>query len=166
MATTFIGMQRKELEKVRAPANLPLWKNVLFSATGGVVGATCVYPLDIAKTQLQMDKAGKFKGLFNALNIIKAEGGMGALYRGLPANIIGIMPEKTIKLAGNDFFRGVFKVDDPKVCVCLVCVYVCVCVHMSTCRCVCVVMHTWSYVHSYTCVHACVCARILCNTCV
>ena len=115
MATTFIGMQRKELEKVRAPANLPLWKNVLFSATGGVVGATCVYPLDIAKTQLQMDKAGKFKGLFNALNIIKAEGGMGALYRGLPANIIGIMPEKTIKLAGNDFFRSFFKVDDPKV---------------------------------------------------
>ena len=38
-----------------------------------------------------------------------------ATCRGLPANIIGIMPEKTIKLAGNDFFRGVFKVDDPKV---------------------------------------------------
>jgi len=36
-------------------------------------------------------------------------------HRGLPANIIGIMPEKTIKLAGNDFFRGVFKVDDPSV---------------------------------------------------
>lgn len=27
----------------------------------------------------------------------------------------GIMPEKTIKLAGNDFFRGLFKVDDPSV---------------------------------------------------
>ena len=27
--------------------------------------------------------------------------GIGALYRGLPANIIGIMPEKTIKLAGD-----------------------------------------------------------------
>ena len=36
--------------------------------------------------------------------------GIGALYRGLPANIIGIMPEKTIKLAGNDFFRQQFQV--------------------------------------------------------
>ena len=38
-----------------------------------------------------------------------------AIISGLPANIIGIMPEKTIKLAGNDFFRNMFKVDDPKV---------------------------------------------------
>ena len=147
MSTTFTGMAPKEKEGVRAAANLPLWKNVLFSAIGGVVGActqrsvpgicrrlrspaadnsknsrgclpvsshlvrsnsvhaqpalasracrlvfdsflrfhgpgaTAVYPLDIAKTQLQMDKAGKFTGLFNALNVIKSEGGMGALYR-------------------------------------------------------------------------------------
>ena len=44
-------------------------------------GATAVYPLDIAKTQLQMDKAGKFTGLFNALSVINKEGGMAALYR-------------------------------------------------------------------------------------
>jgi len=113
--TAFTGMSSKDIERIRAPANLPLWKNVCFSAAGGVVGATVVYPLDIAKTQLQMDRAGKYTGLFNALNTIKGEGGVGALYRGLPANIIGIMPEKTIKLAGNDFFRQMFKVDDPSV---------------------------------------------------
>ena len=44
-------------------------------------GAVVVYPLDISKTQLQMDKAGKFRGLFHCFNTIKAEGGMGALYR-------------------------------------------------------------------------------------
>ena len=38
---------------------------------------------------------------------------MGALYRGLPANVIGIMPEKTIKLAGNDFFRNYFQARPP-----------------------------------------------------
>lgn len=115
MATTFTGMPSTDSKSVRAAATLPLWKNVLFSAAGGVVGATAVYPLDIAKTQLQMDKSGKYKGLMHCFNTIRSEGGMGALYRGLPANIIGIMPEKTIKLAGNDFFRAWFKVDDPKV---------------------------------------------------
>ena len=38
--------------------------------------------------------------------IIKSEGPQG-LYRGLPANLIGVVPEKAIKLAANDFFREV-----------------------------------------------------------
>ena len=40
-----------------------------------------MYPLDIAKTQLQMDKSGKYKGLMHCFNTIRSEGGMGALYR-------------------------------------------------------------------------------------
>ena len=32
-------------------------------------GAAAVYPLDIAKTQLQMDTTGKYTGLFNALKV-------------------------------------------------------------------------------------------------
>ena len=64
----------------------------------------------MAKTQLQMDKTGKFSGLFDCFGKIARGEGIGALYRGLPANIIGIMPEKTIKLAGNDFFRQQFQV--------------------------------------------------------
>ena len=75
-----------------------------------VPGASAVYPLDMAKTQLQMDKTGKFSGLFDCFGKIARGEGIGALYRGLPANIIGIMPEKTIKLAGNDFFRQQFQV--------------------------------------------------------
>ena len=35
---TFTGTQSNDLKSVRAPANLPLWKNVVFSAAGGVVG--------------------------------------------------------------------------------------------------------------------------------
>jgi hypothetical protein len=62
-----------------------------------------------------MDNAGKYKGLFDTFGKISKAEGIGALYRGLPANIIGIMPEKTIKLAGNDFFRQQFKVDDKSV---------------------------------------------------
>lgn len=64
----------------------------------------------MAKTQLQMDKAGKYTSLFDCFTKISKAEGIGALYRGLPANVIGIMPEKTIKLAGNDFFRNYFQV--------------------------------------------------------
>ena len=59
-------------------------------------GATAVYPLDIAKTQLQMDKAGKFTGLFNALSIINSEGGMSALYRRVSCTSRPICLEKRV----------------------------------------------------------------------
>ncbi len=75
-----------------------------------MAGAAAVYPLDMAKTQLQMDRSGRYTGLFDCFGKVAKAEGIGALYRGLPANLIGIMPEKTIKLAGNDFFRQLFKV--------------------------------------------------------
>jgi len=100
---------------IHSAVELSLAKNICYSALGGVAGATVVYPLDMAKTQLQMDAAGKYTGLFDCFTKVAKSEGIGALYRGLPANIIGIMPEKTIKLAGNDFFRQQFKVDDKSV---------------------------------------------------
>ena len=54
-------------------------------------------------------QAGRYTGLFDCFSKISKAEGLGALYRGLPANVIGIMPEKTIKLAGNDFFRHYFQ---------------------------------------------------------
>jgi len=43
--TTISGMSSKDIERIRAPANLPLWKNVCFSAAGGVVGERVLFPL-------------------------------------------------------------------------------------------------------------------------
>ena len=39
--------------------------------------------------------------------ILKAEGLRG-MYRGLLANLVGVTPEKAIKLAANDYFRSLF----------------------------------------------------------
>ena len=47
-----------------------------------------------------------------AKSIIKTEGIRG-LYRGLLANLVGVTPEKAIKLAANDFFRSKFSGKKP-----------------------------------------------------
>ena len=66
-------------------------------------------------------QAGRYTGLFDCFSKISKAEGLGALYRGLPANVIGIMPEKTIKLAGNDFFRHYFQASPcPAPCTALV----------------------------------------------
>jgi solute carrier family 25 aspartate/glutamate transporter 12/13 len=77
-----------------------------------VVGTTCIFPVDMVKTRLQASK-GIYSGPVDAfLKIIRTEGGFGALYRGLPPNLIGVTPEKAIKLAANEFLRERFERDD------------------------------------------------------
>lgn len=63
-----------------------------------VIGTTCIFPIDMVKTRLQAS-SGKYSGPIDCFRkIISTEGGPRALYRGLAANLIGVSPEKAIKL--------------------------------------------------------------------
>ncbi|XP_071387992.1 mitochondrial glutamate carrier 1 [Centroberyx affinis] len=73
----------------------------------GLIGVTCVFPIDLAKTRLQNQKNGSM--LYTSMSdcIIKtvhSEGYFG-MYRGAAVNLALVTPEKAIKLAANDFFR-------------------------------------------------------------
>ncbi|XP_071788674.1 electrogenic aspartate/glutamate antiporter SLC25A12, mitochondrial-like [Asterias amurensis] len=79
-------------------------------AVAGAVGATAVYPIDLVKTRMQNQRGGLVGELMyeNSLDcftkVIRHEGIMG-LYRGLPPQLVGVAPEKAIKLTMNDFVR-------------------------------------------------------------
>ncbi|KAH6567833.1 hypothetical protein BASA50_006422 [Batrachochytrium salamandrivorans] len=78
-------------------------------AIAGVIGTCLIFPLDIIKTRLQNQKIGtggpQYHGILDGMQkIVKAEGIRG-LYRGLVPNLVGICPEKAIKLAVNDYSR-------------------------------------------------------------
>mmetsp|Transcript_11156 Transcript_11156/g.23517 ORF Transcript_11156/g.23517 Transcript_11156/m.23517 type:complete len:327 (+) Transcript_11156:559-1539(+) len=77
-------------------------------AVSGCVGALSAYPLDMVKSQLQTDY-GREKygtsGVKAAVDIFRTAGIIG-FYRGALVNVMGIAPEKTIKLGVNDFMRG------------------------------------------------------------
>lgn len=78
-------------------------------ATSGCLGALSAYPLDTIKSQLQTEVGReKYAGGFDAfVGIIKSSPlGPLALYRGAFVNVLGIAPEKTIKLGVNNFLRG------------------------------------------------------------
>ncbi|KAF9095099.1 hypothetical protein BGX29_009162 [Mortierella sp. GBA35] len=79
-------------------------------AVAGIVGVLIVYPLDMVKTRLQnqkKDAAGKlqYRGGLDCFRQVIAKEGARGLYRGIVPNLIGITPEKAIKLAVNDFTR-------------------------------------------------------------
>lgn len=95
------------------PKKLPLPIKLVVGAVAGVVGTCCIYPIDIIKTRLQASVKGTYSGPVDVFRkIISNEGGPRALYRGLGPNLIGVTPEKAIKLAANEFFREKFEKED------------------------------------------------------
>ncbi|XP_066961578.1 calcium-binding mitochondrial carrier protein Aralar1 isoform X2 [Macrobrachium rosenbergii] len=84
----------------------------------GAVGATAVYPIDLVKTRMQNQRSGSYIGELMYRNsfdcfkkVIRHEGVLG-LYRGLIPQLIGVAPEKAIKLTMNDLVRD--KLTDKK----------------------------------------------------
>jgi solute carrier family 25 aspartate/glutamate transporter 12/13 len=77
----------------------------------GACGATAVYPIDLVKTRIQNQRTGSYIGELMYKNsfdcfrkVIRHEGLMG-LYRGLLPQLVGVAPEKAIKLTMNDLVR-------------------------------------------------------------
>lgn len=91
--------------------NSSLTTKLICGAIAGVIGTSIIFPLDIIKTRLQTQKptGPKKEFPYNGMldcgrKIIKLEGFKG-FYRGLAPNLVGIIPEKAIKLAVNDYAR-------------------------------------------------------------
>ena len=85
----------------------PALVHTAVGAIAGSTGAIAAYPIDFVKSQLQTEEGRlKYKGGFDAAKDIIATSGPFALYKGLMVNVIGIAPEKTIKLSANSIVRG------------------------------------------------------------
>lgn len=111
MATTTVGVTQKQ--------EFALLPKVINGGIAGIIGVTCVFPLDLVKTRLQNQQPGPNgeKMYASMLDCFKktyrAEGYLG-MYRGSAVNILLITPEKAIKLAANDYFRHKLTTKDGK----------------------------------------------------
>uniref|UniRef100_H3DHR1 Solute carrier family 25 member 12 n=1 Tax=Tetraodon nigroviridis TaxID=99883 RepID=H3DHR1_TETNG len=100
----------------------PVWLQAAESAyrftlgsIAGATGATAVYPIDLVKTRMQNQRSTgslvgelMYKNSFDcAKKVLRYEGFFG-FYRGLLPQLIGVAPEKAIKLTMNDFVRDKF----------------------------------------------------------
>lgn len=74
----------------------------------GYVGAICVYPIDVIKTRMQNNINLYYKNGFDCLHKIIKNEGYKTFYKGSFIQLIGIGPEKAIKLTVNDFVLSNF----------------------------------------------------------
>lgn len=95
-------------------------ENLLVSAhhfalgsVAGAFGAFMVYPIDLVKTRMQNQRSARVGQLLykNSIDcfqkVIRNEGFRG-LYSGVLPQLVGVAPEKAIKLTVNDLVRGKF----------------------------------------------------------
>eukprot|EP00062_Callorhinchus_milii_P019013 gi/632973099/ref/XP_007902985.1/ PREDICTED: mitochondrial glutamate carrier 1 [Callorhinchus milii] len=97
-------------KKISLPAKL------MNGGIAGLIGVTCVFPIDLAKTRLQNQQNGQriYTSLSDCLiKTIRSDGYFG-MYRGAAVNLTLVTPEKAIKLAANDFFRQMLSRDGKK----------------------------------------------------
>nr|XP_054751730.1 electrogenic aspartate/glutamate antiporter SLC25A13, mitochondrial-like [Lytechinus pictus] len=101
-------------EKVERTALLSVFESMYrftLGAIAGATGATAVYPIDLVKTRMQNQRSGQmvgelmYKNSFDCFKKVIRHEGLFGLYRGLPPQLIGVAPEKAIKLTMNDFMR-------------------------------------------------------------
>uniref|UniRef100_A0AC11BHK4 Solute carrier family 25 member 22 n=1 Tax=Ovis aries TaxID=9940 RepID=A0AC11BHK4_SHEEP len=98
-----------------ADKQISLPAKLINGGIAGLIGVTCVFPIDLAKTRLQNQQNGQrvYTSMSDCLiKTIRSEGYFG-MYRGAAVNLTLVTPEKAIKLAANDFFRHQLSKDGP-----------------------------------------------------
>ena len=109
----------KAIETLHDPGWVTILRQVYNFALGsvaGAVGATVVYPIDLVKTRMQNVRKS-LVGEVLYLNswdcfkkTVRNEGVVG-LYSGLGPQLVGVAPEKAIKLTVNDLVRSILRDD-------------------------------------------------------
>ncbi|KAM7533019.1 hypothetical protein Aperf_G00000119506 [Anoplocephala perfoliata] len=88
-------------------ASFSLLPKVINGGIAGIVGVSCVFPIDLVKTRIQNQQKGAmvYKNILDCARKTYKSDGFFGMYRGSGVNLLLITPEKAIKLVGNDFFR-------------------------------------------------------------
>jgi len=94
----------------RMDEQFQLLPKVVNASIAGLVGVTCVFPIDLVKTRLQNQQIGPngertYKSMLDCFTKTHRAEGFRGMYRGSGVNLLLITPEKVIKLVANDFFR-------------------------------------------------------------
>ena len=87
--------------------------NFALGSFAGAFGAFMVYPIDLVKTRLQNQRGAQpgqrlYKNSIDCFQKVFRNEGLRGLYSGVLPQLVGVAPEKAIKLTVNDLVRGHF----------------------------------------------------------
>ena len=87
------------------PRKPRIYERLLSGACAGAASCIVIYPLEVVKTRLAVASPGLYDGVLHCMRqTVRAEG-LPALYKGLGASLIGIMPFSAVDLALYNTFK-------------------------------------------------------------
>ncbi|PNW81786.1 hypothetical protein CHLRE_06g260200v5 [Chlamydomonas reinhardtii] len=81
---------------------------------GGVAEACALQPMDVIKTRLQLDKAGKYKGIWGCGKTIIQEEGVAALWKGLTPFAMHLTLKYALRMGSNSVYQSMLRDDNGK----------------------------------------------------
>lgn len=114
-AARFKELQEENKENPIKSAFAEIGKSAYNFGLGGIagsVGATLVYPIDLVKTRMQNQRSAvvgeplMYKNSIDCVKKVFRNEGLRGFYSGLGPQLLGVAPEKAIKLTVNDLVRG------------------------------------------------------------
>lgn len=84
---------------------VPVYVKMLAGMAGGIAEACTLQPLDVTKTRLQLDAAGRYKGMMDCSKTIYREEGSAALYKGLSPFLINMVLKYALRFGSFSWFK-------------------------------------------------------------
>mmetsp|Transcript_4216 Transcript_4216/g.8020 ORF Transcript_4216/g.8020 Transcript_4216/m.8020 type:complete len:464 (-) Transcript_4216:165-1556(-) len=91
-ATKFVSYEWFKNQYAKDPTDIQVSERFVAGAGAGIMSQLLIYPLEIAKTRLALSAKDEFSGISHCLNRTIRNEGFFALYRGLGASLLGVVP--------------------------------------------------------------------------
>lgn len=95
-----------EIEKRRVS---PPWLKAVSGSVGGLVEASCLQPIDVIKTRLQLDQAKQYQGIMHCGKSIISTEGSAALWKGLTPFATHLTLKYALRMGTNAVFQTALK---------------------------------------------------------
>ncbi|KAF5773700.1 putative mitochondrial carrier protein [Helianthus annuus] len=91
---------------------IPAYVKAISGSLGGIVEASCLQPIDVIKTRLQLDRTGTYKGIFHCGSTTVKTEGVRAMWKGLTPFATHLTLKYALRMGSNAVLQSAFK--DPK----------------------------------------------------
>ena len=91
------------------PIPIPPYMKAISGSIGGIVEASCLQPIDVIKTRLQLDRSGSYKGIVHCGSTVVKSEGVRALWKGLTPFATHLTLKYALRMGSNAVLQSAFK---------------------------------------------------------
>ncbi|XP_075517271.1 mitochondrial succinate-fumarate transporter 1-like [Primulina tabacum] len=93
----------------KSTTTIPPYIKAVSGSLGGIVEASCLQPIDVIKTRLQLDRSASYKGIIHCGTTITRNEGLRALWKGLTPFATHLTLKYALRMGSNAVLQSAFK---------------------------------------------------------